>query len=83
MFVDCTVTMLRDDIIVHPEYTMSLNYDYGGGKLRFWRVSRDSLSALDGVGNRVSFRLDSSYQFKAERFSMSPEYAMCNKRVTF
>jgi len=74
-----TVTELREDLLSHPELQMSLTYDYGLGKLRFWRVNDDSISALDGVGNRVSFKVNSDYCFIADRFTMSTEYGMAQR----
>lgn len=73
---ECTVSTLKERLTEKPELQMSLQYDYGRGKLRFWRVNSDSMSALDGVGNRVVFRNNSEYLFKADGFSISDEYAM-------
>jgi len=71
-----TVKDLHTAILSHPEYEMSLLYNYGRGYLRFWKVSNNTVSALDGVGNRVAFKLDSDFTFNAANFSMSEEYAM-------
>ena len=74
-----SVSELRQQLVTHPEQEMSLTYDYGLGKLRFWRVSRDSISALDGVGNRVSFKVSSEYSFNEDKLTMSNEYGMAQR----
>lgn len=44
----------------------TLQYNYEKGALRFFKLSRDSISALDSMGNRVTFTNDSPFTFNED-----------------
>ena len=78
------VTALRTYLKENPMLHMTLRYDYGGGNLQFWKVSANSISALDSLGNRVSFTNESEYMFLGDCFYISEARAMAGgvRRLT-